>query len=342
MKALRFTLIVLSMLVLVLDGTAQVRKAGLNAATFLKVGVGARNVGLGSASNSITEDVGQMFWNPAGIALRTEQLQATFSYNKWIADLNHNAFGVSYKLGDVGTVGIGVIMFGVKGIPAYRDIAPPALISQQIDQASSSSYDYQDIALQATFAKQFSDQLSLGVTAKYISETLDDMTKGAFAVDLGSIYTIGSLSNIIYDWKISARLSNMGSGIKYYDVESPIPITFGVGTSFKLLKDEKAGDLLIAVDAIKPQDSPQLFYVGGEYTFGGFLSVRGGYKLNYSGAEDNGTSARAPIKQSIEGLSVGGGVRVEVDGYLLRFDYAMTQMDILDAVHRVTLTVGMK
>jgi hypothetical protein len=82
--------------------------------------------------------------------------------------------------------------------------------------------------------------------------------------------------------------------------------------------------------------------VGGEYTFGKFLSVRGGYKLNYIGAEDNGTSTRKAIKQSIEGLTVGGGVSLVVDGYALRFDYAMTSMDILDAVHRITLTVGMK
>jgi hypothetical protein len=330
------------MLALVLDGTAQVRKAGLNGAAFLKVGVGARNVGLGSASTSLTEDVGQMFWNPAGVALRTDQMQATFSYNKWIADLNHNAFGVSYKLGNVGTIGIGAIMFGVKGIPAYRDIAPAALVSQQIDMATSSTYDYQDLSLQATFAREFSEQLSLGITAKYISESLDDMTKGAFAVDMGSIYNIGALGSIIYDWKISARLSNLGSGIKYYDVESPIPITFSVGTSFKPLKDEKVGELLIAIDAVKPQDSPQLFYVGGEYTFGNFLAVRGGYKFGYTGAQDDGTSTRTAIKQSIEGLSVGGGVRVEMSGYVLHFDYAMTQMEILDAVHRVTLSIGMK
>jgi hypothetical protein len=342
MKTLRFVLIVLSLLAVVLDGTAQVRKAGLNGAAFLKVGVGARNVGLGSATTSFTEDVSQMFWNPAGIALRTDQMQATFSYNKWIADLNHNAFGVSYKLADVGTIGIGAIMFGVKGIPAYRDIAPAALVSQQIDMATSSTYDYQDLSLQATFARNFSDQLSLGITAKYISESLDDMTKGAFAVDMGSIYNIGSLSGIISDWKISARLSNLGSGIKYYDVESPIPITFSVGTSFKPLKDDKIGELLIAIDAVKPQDSPQLFYVGGEYTFGNFLSVRGGYKVGYSGAQDDGTSTRAAIKQSIEGLSIGGGVRVEMSGYVVHFDYAMTQMDILDAVHRVTLSIGMK
>jgi hypothetical protein len=283
-----------------------------------------------------------MFWNPAGIALRTEMMQASFSYNKWIADLNHNAFAVSYKMEDVGTIGLGVIMFGVNGIPAYRDVAPAALVSQQIDMATSSTFDYQDLALQLSFAKEFSDQLSLGVTAKYISEKLDDMTKGAFAVDLGSIYSLGSVGGILNDWKISARLSNLGSGIKYYDVESPIPITFAVGTSFKVVKEEKLGDVLLAVDAVKPQDSPQLFYVGGEYTFGNFLSVRGGYKVSYSGADDGGTSTRAAIKQTIEGLSVGGGVRVELESYTVRFDYAMTQMDILDAVHRVTLSVGIK
>lgn len=342
MKSIRSALIVLSILALVVDAPAQVRKAGLNAAAFLKVGVGARNVGLGSASTSITEDVGQMFWNPAGVALRTEQMQATFSYNKWIADLNHNAFGLSYKLGDIGTVGIGAIMFGVNNIKAYRDIAPAGMEAFATDFSSTDTYNYQDLSLQATFAHTFSDQLSLGVTMKDISENIDDMTKGAFAVDLGSIYNLGSLGNILYDWKISARLSNLGSGIKYYDVESPIPITFGVGSSFKPLKDEKLGELLIAVDAVKPQDSPQLYYVGGEYTWGNLISVRGGYKVNYTGPEDDGTSTRKAIKQSIEGLSVGGGLRVEMSGYVLHFDYAMTQMDILDAVHRVTLSVGMK
>jgi hypothetical protein len=342
MKSLRTALIVLTVLALVVDSPAQVRKAGLNAAAFLKVGVGARNVGLGSASSSITEDVGQVFWNPAGIALRTQSMQAAFSYNKWIADINHSAFGFSYKLEDIGTIGISGIMFGVSGIPAYRDIAPATFRELQVDQATSETYDYQDLALQATFAKQFSDQLSLGVTVKYISETLDDMTKGAFAVDLGSIYSLGSIGGFLKDWKISARLNNMGSGIKYYDVESPIPITFGVGTSFKVLKNEKAGDLLVAIDAVKPQDSPQLFYIGGEYTFANFLSVRGGYKLNYTGAEDDGTTTRKAIKQTIEGLSVGGGVSLEVEGYTLRFDYAMTSMDILDPVHRVSLSVGMK
>ena len=69
---------------------------------------------------------------------------------------------------------------------------------------------------------------------------------------------------------------------------------------------------------------------------------RGEYKIGYSGAQDDGTSTRAAMKQSIEGLSIGGGVRVEISGYVVHVDYALTQRDILDAVHRIKLSVGMK
>ncbi|MBI3006397.1 MAG: PorV/PorQ family protein [Ignavibacteriales bacterium] len=342
MKIRRSVLIILSIPLLLFEAEAQVRKAGLNSAAFLKVGVGARNVGLGSASTSFSEDVGQMFWNPAGIALRNSSMQATLSYNKWIADLNHNAFGLSYKLEDIGTVGVGVIMFGVSGINAYRDIAPSSQQSQQIDEATSDTYNYLDLALQTTFARNFSDQLSLGVTLKYINQSIDDATESAFALDLGSVYSIGTVASFVNDWKFSARLSNLGSGIKYFDVESPIPITFSVGTSFKALKDDESGDLLIAVDATKPQDSPQLYYVGAEYVFAKMFSVRAGMKFNYTGADDGGTSTRAAINQTIEGMSFGGGVQTSMGDYGLRVDYAYTSMDILDAVHRITLSVDMK
>ncbi|MGH7456997.1 MAG: hypothetical protein ACRENG_36950, partial [bacterium] len=78
-----------TVLVLILVATdlsfGQVEKSGYTGAAFLKVGVGARAVALGSAVTSLTGDVNQMFWNPAGIALSNNQWQATFTYNRWIA-----------------------------------------------------------------------------------------------------------------------------------------------------------------------------------------------------------------------------------------------------------------
>ena len=80
-------------------GYGKVRQTGLTGAAFLKVGVGARAVALGSATTSLTDDVNQIFWNPAGMALSNEQWQATFTYNRWIADLSHSAGAIAHRPG---------------------------------------------------------------------------------------------------------------------------------------------------------------------------------------------------------------------------------------------------
>lgn len=335
----RFSIsLVLLLIVCGMNLEAQNRKAGINSAAFLKVGVGARQVGMGSATTSMIGDAANIFWNPAGIALREDRGQVSFSYNKWIAELTQNALAATYSLDDVGTIGIGVMTFGLSGIAADRDVYPgnPALQALQIDQQSSSSYDYMDLLVQASFSRYVTDRLSLGVSVKYISEKIDDQSAGAIAFDFGSVYSIG-----VMNWKIGARINNLGGDIKFYDYASPIPLTFSIGTSIAPLQDENSM-LTVAVDAVKPQDGTQFFFTGVEYMFMNMISVRGGYKLNYSGTDDGGASFRSAIKTTIEGFSAGAGFNTTVSDYGVRLDYSYTSMDILDAAHRVTLSVSMK
>lgn len=337
MKRLSISLALL-LVVCTMDLDAQNRKAGINSAAFLKVGVGARQVGMGSATTSLLGDATNLFWNPAGIGLREDQLQVSFHYNKWIAELSQNALAATYNLGDIGTIGIGVMTFGLSGISADRDVYPgnPALQALQIDQQSSSSYDYMDLLFQASYSRFVTDRLSLGVSVKFISEKIDDQSATAIAFDFGSVYSIG-----VMNWKVGARINNLGGDIKFYDYASPIPLTFSIGTSLAPLQDENSM-LTVAVDAVKPQDGLQYFFTGVEYMFMNMISVRGGYKLNYSGVDDGGTTFRSAIKSTIEGFSAGAGFNTMVSEYGLRLDYSYTQMDILDAVHRVSLTVSMK
>jgi hypothetical protein len=317
---------------------AQSRKAGLTGAAFLKVGVGARAVGLGSATTALTGDVNQIFWNPAGIALTPDdaEIQATFSYNKWIADLGHNSAAVSYNWEDVGTFGIGFISFGISGIPSDRDIlVDPALQPFQIDLNTSSTYDYRDIAVQFSYARYVTENLSLGVTTKIISQSIDGESAGALAFDGGSVYSIGLLG-----WKIAARFSNLGSDIKFYDIAYGLPLSFSIGTSIVPVKTEESR-FMLAIDAVKPQDGPQYFFSGIEYTFMKMVSLRAGWKFNYSGTDDGGTSSRSAIKSTIEGLSLGAGVRANVEGYDIGVDYSFTKMDLLSAAHRISVQLGM-
>jgi hypothetical protein len=315
----------------------QIRKAGLNAGVFLKIGVGARAVGLGSAVTTISGDANQIFWNPAGTALQEERFQASFSYNKWIADLKHNAAAITYNMEGVGTIGLGFISFGVSDIPADRDIyTAPDLIPFQIDQNPAATYDYRDLALAVSFSRYFFDKLALGVTTKYVHQKIDDQNVSAIAFDFGSIYKIG-----LADWQIGARLQNLASDFKYYDISYNLPLTFSIGSSIKPYKDEN-NSILLAVDGVKTQDGPQYVYAGGEYTLMNMVSVRGGYKLNYSGVTSDTTSTRGKIKATIEGVSLGAGLNFDVSAYNIKVDYAFTKMDLFDNVHRITVRFGWK
>ena len=321
--------------VLALPAEAQ-RKAGRNGAAFLEVGVGAREVALGSAVTSIGNDANQIFWNPAGVALASnQQFSTAFSYTEWIADLNYGAVALAYNLGNSGTVGIGVQYFGISDIAANRQngYTDPILQDLVTDNETSATYDFLDLAVSASYSRYFFDRLTLGATFKIVNESIDSESASAVAFDFGSIYRITP------EWQIAARLNNLGTSMTYYNQDNPLPLSFSIGTSFYALNTEQAR-LMLALDTTKPQDSQQLVYGGAEVSFYDLFFVRGGYKFNYSGNEDDGTSERDPIDTSIEGFSLGGGIQYAVSGYALAVDYAYTQMDLLNNVHRFTLRLG--
>lgn len=323
---------------------AQTRKAGINSAAFLKIGVGARQVALGSAVTTLSGDASNMFWNPAGIALNDQSLQASFTHNNWIAGLKQEAVAASYNLSDVGTIGLGFQTFGINGIKAVRDngYSDPNLASQVIDQMTTGTYDYQDMALQLSYARWITDNLSIGASGKWIHEKIDDANASAFGFDFGAIYNIGVLG-----WSIGARLNNIGSDMKFYDYGSPIPLSFAIGTSMVPL-NFGTSSVLLAVDLVKPQDGQQYYYSGMEINIDKTFFLRGGWKFNYSyfgltgDGIDEGTSTRSAVQTSLEKGSFGGGIRVPFDEYNVNFDYAYTVFTALDGVHRFTIAFSMK
>ena len=325
-------------------GDAQVQKAGLNSAAFLKVGVGARQAAIGSAVTSLNGDATNLFWNPAGIALKEETAQAAFTYNNWIGGLSQEAVAATYNWQDVGTVGIGFQSFGISNIQADRDngYSSPDLQALVIDQNTGSTYNYQDLMISGTYSRYITDYLTMGVTFKYIHENIDDVNASTYGFDLGTIYNIGILG-----WNVGARINNLGGDMKFYSFASPIPLTFSIGTSMSPV-DQGITRWMIALDIVKPQDGTQYYYAGTELGFNKTFFVRAGWKFNYSwfGLSNNGidagSSTRAPIQTSLERGSFGAGVRVPFDTYVINIDYAYTVFSALQDVHRFTISFAMK
>ena len=288
-----------------------------------------------------------MFWNPAGIALKEQTAQAAFTYNNWIGGLSQEAAAVSYNWADIGTIGVGFQMFGINGIQADRDnssggLTDPKILENAIDNVQSSTYDYQDLLVQATYSRYITDYLSLGVSFKYIHEKIDDQGASAYAFDLGTVYNIGLLG-----WSVGARVNNLGSDMKFYDFGSPIPLTFSIGTSMSPV-DGGVTRWLLALDIVKPQDGTQYYYAGTELGFNKTFFVRAGWKFNYSwfglsgSGIDAGATYRPPIQTSLERGSFGAGVRIPFDTYVVNVDYAYTVFSALQDVHRFTISFSMK
>ena len=319
------------------DAHAQ-RKAGRNGGAFLEIGVGAREAALGSAASTFTNNANQIFWNPAGTALAPDQRgSAAFSYTSWIADLEYTAVAAGYNLGSFGTVTVGAQSFGISDISANREngFTDPILQELVTDMNTSDTFDYQNLALSASYSRYFFDRLTLGATAKVVNESIDDESASAVAFDFGSVYDIG-----LYGWRIAARLSNLGTPLTFYNQDNPLPLTFTIGSAIYPVNTE-ATRLMLAVDATKPQDSQQLLYGGAEVSFYDLLFLRSGYKFNYSGNEDDATFQREAAPTTIEGISLGGGIQYVVSDYEVAVDYSFTQMDLLNDAHRISLRIGL-
>ena len=84
---------------------AQTTLTGQAAMKFLNIGIGARAAGMGYSFVTNTDDLGVVFWNPAGIA-HLHGTRAFIDVNSWIADIKQFSFAASHDLADLGVVGL--------------------------------------------------------------------------------------------------------------------------------------------------------------------------------------------------------------------------------------------
>jgi len=328
------TLLICVLLIFAASGFGQeMKKTGTSGASILKVAVGAKATALASAMTTVTGDVNQLFWNPAGIVLESGETQLTFSYNDWIVDLSHNAFAVAHAFGNLGTFAIGGMMSGVGDIVANRDIEEGL---EGVDYLTDPTFDYNSNFVALSWARNFTDKLSLGATAKYYSETIDGVGVSAFAMDFGAIYKLG-----YKDLAIGARIQNLGQDYEYYYVPINLPLLFSFGVSYSFFDTDAMG-VKGYLDAAKALDSDQMILGGLEAHLYKNVFVRSGYKFNFQGVKDEYLERiyldNQSLKRTDEGMSIGAGLNIPYDNYKLSIDYTYTAFDVLADVNRFSLT----
>ncbi|MCA9753701.1 MAG: PorV/PorQ family protein [Gemmatimonadetes bacterium] len=294
------------------NAAAIFRKVGTAGAQFLKIGVGARAVGMGEAFVAVADDASAIWWNPAGVARITLDGKSylTLNHSTWAAGLSHEFVGYAFTY------------HGLPGSYAFSStilqMDPMAVRTVYAPEGTGENFDAGDFNLAMTWSKNLIDRFAFGFTAKYLHMGLEDENADGFVLDLGTLY--------FTDYKtirIGMAIQSLGPSMTFIDDSFPLPTMFKVGAAMDAYSSEDH-NLLVAFQFDHPADNAERASLGGEYTLKKFepnvkLQLRAGYRYN----------------RDEERLTSGFGVEFPTGASSwMRIDYAWSQMDVLDDTHK--------
>lgn len=313
-------------------------KVGTTAAQFLKIGVGARALGMGGAQAAVTGDISSIYWNPAALSRMQINSELTFNHANWLADINYDFAAGAMPIGELGTFGLSVISMRV-----------PEDIVRTVDfpNGDGRKWDASSIAFGLTYARNLTDRFSIGFTAKYIRDAVWSEAANGFAVDIGTLYmseipglTIGaSISNFGTKMKLEGRdlqfnydpdgdigsgPSNIPSDLRTESFD--LPLTFRIGVAYEITPVEDIRTT-IAVDATHPNDNTEYVNAGLEATWKEIIFGRVGYKSLF-------------LRDSEQGLTWGVGVHYGIPNVAtIKLDYGFADYGRLKNVQYFSLGV---
>jgi len=232
---------------------------GGQAGAFLRVGVGAKAMALGSAFTAVANDVSAIYWNPAGIGtLRYKEFMA--SYTVLSLQRTHNYVGFAIPINSAGTIGVSWVNMGIGDIEG-RDF------TEQITGSFSNS----ESAYFLSWGMPVREKLMLGFTAKYLSHTLDQNRSTGFGIDFGVLYRVSDFVNL------GLTLQDITTNVKWNTLSGlteRFPLVARLGTAVRPFTRIPA---MLGFDFVKVENQSLTLHSGVEYQFVENAGVRLGY-----------------------------------------------------------------
>jgi len=338
-KSCKFVLMICG-LFLIISMAHSFDKVGTTAAPFLKIECGARPVAMGGSFVALANDALGVYYNPAGFA-EVQNLLVSGGHTRWFADLTYN-----YASCVIPTRKFNVCLWGT-----FLSSGDMEITTIEEPEGTDQYYRYTDGLLSVSLSAFISEFLSVGVSGKYIQQSIFHESAATVAFDIGSIFRTP-----IKGARIGMCLVNYGGRMQLAgsdlivqtdpwpdfrgnpDAEArlstesfPLPMAFKLGLAWDLINtegglfDNKIHRFTIALDGIHPNDGKEKLQLGCEYGLYNTLFLRGGYKFNYD----------------TQKYTVGAGINMQIGRRIISIDYAFVDMDVLDSTHRISVTLGL-
>lgn len=267
------------------------QSAGNTGLSFLKYGFGARNIAMGDAGTALSNDLTNLFYNPAKLAL-TDGSEVLFMHNEWIQDVRSEVVGAKTMIFGL-PFALGLNVTSVDGIE-YRKVPGEPI--------TTFNANYFFGSLSTGFF--VTDEISMGLGIKYLYEGILNDEATGFGFDFGINYILpykGLTASLV--------LKNVGSMNELRNESTKLPAEVRIGTAYTYSLEDTKFDFTGGVEFQKYLNTDDNhFNFGAEVLYNKLIAVRAGYQ---SGFESRGFTTGA-------GLMWGN----------LKFDYAFLPFNL--------------
>lgn len=337
---------------------------GTTSAEFLLLGAGARGAALGNTFAAVSTDPSALYWNPAGVA-EMQQPGLTLSTYEYVADTRYSWGGVAFPMqGGQSAVGFQIGTFGFSDQPIYTTRAP---------EGDGSTYGVSETFFGLTYAQNFSDRFSAGLTGKLVSDRLGKVAATAVAVDFGtSFHALVAerpirASFVVANLGTTLRHTGVGLDIlverpapplqqevpqdpapaRYTSEEFGLPVVFRVGLAYDFV-NSAASRVTLLSSFSQPNNTNPTAGGGLEWALtdigqSGFsIAARGSYTyqpdndFDYAGLV---VTTGLDSDENLDGLALGGGLSFNRGTFFLGLDYAYRHLGILGGTNVFSATI---
>ena len=281
----------------------------------IRVGAGARPMGMAGSFVALADDSNANLWNPAGLT-QFNWPELSLTHMIYWQGITEETLVGTYPITEDLRIGTGIQLINYGDIPKTVEKADGSFDVG----GSTGSFNPKDYLVGISTAYRLFDWMRIGVTGKYISSTIDDDKLDTFMGDLGLLFKF--MSNPLPGMnQLTFGFSYQNYGSKARDYQMPQIIRAGLAAQWQIIWPR---DLVTSLEIDYPMDTRNTkTLVGAEYWIADVVAIRSGYKQGYD----------------IGNLYFGAGVQLVYSGTGYQIDYAFEPATVFGSTHRITLTL---